>query len=80
MRERKAPASEYLETAFAKLKDELCDGVAIRLANPDKPVVVETDARIHAVVAAILQTREKSSTLLSSTVRHPMLPDANIPP
>ena len=48
-------ASEVLETAFAKVKDELCDGVDVKLLNPDKPFVVETDATIHAVGAVLLQ-------------------------
>ena len=42
-------ASEVLETAFAKLKDELCDGVAVKLSNLHRPFVVENDASIHAV-------------------------------
>ena len=53
--ELKVTASEVWETAFAKLKDELCDGVAVKLANPDKPFVVEIDASIHAVGAVLLQ-------------------------
>ena len=31
--EVKVTASEVLSTAFAKLKDELCDGVAVKLPN-----------------------------------------------
>ena len=53
--ELKVTASEVLETAFAKLKDKLCDGVAVKLPNPDKPCVLETDASIHAVGAVLLQ-------------------------
>ena len=49
-------ASELLETALAKLKDHLCDGVAVRLPNPDKPFVVETAASIDAVGAVLLQS------------------------
>ena len=54
--ELKVTASEVLEMAFAKLKDELCDGGALKLPNPDKPFVVETDASIHAVGAVLLQS------------------------
>ena len=45
-----------LETAFAKLKGELCDSVALQLPNPHKPFVVQTDASIHAVGAVLLQS------------------------
>ena len=53
--ELKVPSSEVLEMAFAKLKDELCDGVAVMLPNADKPFVVETYASIHVIVAVLLQ-------------------------
>ena len=33
--ELKVTASEVVETALAKLKDELCDGVPVKLPNPD---------------------------------------------
>ena len=42
--ELKVTASEVLETALTKLKDELCDGVALKLPNRDKQLVVETYA------------------------------------
>ena len=48
-------ASEVLEMAFTKLTDELCDGVAVNLPNPDKPFVVEIDASLNAVGAVLLQ-------------------------
>ena len=41
--------------AFAKMKGELTDSVAVSLPNPDKPFVVETDSRIHADGAVLLQ-------------------------
>ena len=53
--ELKVTISEMLETAFAKLKDEPCDGIAVRLPNPDKPLIVETDASLYAVRAVLLQ-------------------------
>ena len=48
--------SEVLVWAFDMLKDELWDGVAIQLPNPDKPFVVETDASIHAAGAVLFQS------------------------
>ena len=36
MLEPKVTASEVLETAFAKLKDDLCDGVPLKFPNRDK--------------------------------------------
>ena len=55
MLDLKLTTSEVLETGFVKLKDELRKGVALKLPNPDKPFVVETDASIHAVGALVLQ-------------------------
>ena len=66
------PASEVLEMAFANLKDELCDGVAVKLPNPDKSFVVETDASTHAVGAVLLQREgeeEYSSLCLQSSTQ-----------
>ena len=52
--ELKVKASDVLETAFAKLKDELCDGVEVKLPNPDKRFVVGNDGSIHAVGSVLL--------------------------
>ena len=57
--ELKVPASEVVESAFAKLKDDLCDGVTVKLPNPDKPFVVESHASVHAVGAVLLQSEEE---------------------
>ena len=55
--ELRVTASDVLETAFAKLKHELCDVVGIPLPNPDKPfLVVETDAGLHGIGGLLLQT------------------------
>ena len=78
--ELKVTAAAVLETAFAKLKDELCDGVALKLPNPDKPFVMDTYASIHAVGAVLLQSEGKSSTPRSFTVKHSMLLKAITPP
>ena len=43
-----------LETAFSMLKDDLCEGVAVKLANRDKPFVVDIDTRVHAFGADII--------------------------
>ena len=53
MLELNVTVSEALKTAFLKLKDELCDGVAVKLQNPDKPFVVDTDPPIHAGGAVV---------------------------
>ena len=57
-----------LEPAFANFKEELCDGVAEGLSNPDKAFLVETGASIHAVEAVLLQIdgEKEYSTLLYS--------------
>ena len=47
--ELKVTAAQLLEKDFAKLKHELYDGVIVRLPNPIKQFVVQTDANIHAV-------------------------------
>ena len=52
----KVMASELVETDFRKLKDPLGDGVAVKLSNPDKPFVVETDERIPCLGAVLLQS------------------------
>ena len=49
--ETQVMSSEVLERAFAKLKGDLSNSVALQLPNPDKPFVVETDASIHEVGA-----------------------------
>ena len=54
--ETKVLSSEVLATAFANLKGDLCDSVALQMPNPDKPFLVETDASIHAVGAVLLQS------------------------
>ena len=71
--EGKVLSSEVLETAFAKLKGELCDSVALQLPNPDKLFVVETDASIHAVGAVLLQSEgeQEYSTLFYSQALNP---------
>ena len=51
----KVTASEVVESAFGKQKDELCDGIAVNLPNPNKPFVVETDSSVHAAGAVLLQ-------------------------
>ena len=48
--------SNVLDTAFAKLKGEICDSVALLLPNPDKHFVVETDESIHGFEAVLLQS------------------------
>ena len=40
------------------MKDEHCDGGALRLPNTDKPFVLETDGSIHALHAVLLQSEE----------------------
>ena len=42
-----------LSGAFAKLKSDLCDSVALKLPNPEKPFLLETDAS-SVVVGAVL--------------------------
>ena len=68
MLELKVTGSLVLETAFAKLKEELCDCVAVRLPNPDNPLLVDYASSIHAIGAVLLQTeREQNySTLFYS--------------
>ena len=41
------------------LKDELSYGFAVKLPNPAKPLVVETDGSIHGVGAVLLQSEVK---------------------
>ena len=64
----KVPASEVWESAFAKLNDHLCDGVAVKLPNPNQPFVVETDGPVYAEGAVLLQSEgeEEYPTLLYS--------------
>ena len=69
MLEFKVTALEVFENAFAKLKGEFCDGVAVNLPNPDKPFVMDTYASIHAVGAILLQSEGKS-TPRAFTVKH----------
>ena len=71
--ELKVTATEVLETAFAKLNDELCDVVAVKLPNPDKPFVVETDASVHAIGAVLLQREgeDEYPTLFYSQALNP---------
>ena len=66
--ESKVLSSEVFQTAFAKLKGELCDSVALQLPNPNKPFVVETNARTYAVGAVLLQSEgeEEYPTLFYS--------------
>ena len=52
----KVTATELMETASSKLKDELCDGIAVKLSNSDKAFVVEPDASAHALGAVQLQS------------------------
>ena len=66
------PTSEEWEMAFAKLKDELCNGVAVKLPNPDTPFVVETDASVHDAGAVHLQSEGKTRTLLSFSAKRAM--------
>ena len=58
--------SEVMEQAFANLKDDICDGVAVKVLNPDKPFVVETDRSIHSGGAILVQSEmeEHYPTLL----------------
>ena len=58
---------------LSTLKDELCDGVAVKLPNPDKPFVVETDAIIHAVGAVVLEREGEAEypTLFYSQALNP---------
>ena len=53
----KLTASEVLEMAFAILKYELCNGVVVKLPNPNKPFVLKTYASVHAL-GAVLRQRE----------------------
>ena len=57
-----------LEMAFAMLKDELCDGVTVKVPNPDKPFVLEKHASVDAVGAVLLQSEveEEYTTLFHS--------------
>ena len=57
--------SEVMVMTFGKLKEELCDGAAIRLPYAAKPFVVETEARIHGVGPVLHQREwdEESNTL-----------------
>ena len=54
MLEIKVTAYEEQEMGFAKPKDELSDGFAVKLPNPHKTFFVETDASVHAVGAVVL--------------------------
>ena len=56
VRELMATIWEVLETAFGKLKEELYDGVAVKLVNADQPSMVETDSRVLEVRAVLLQS------------------------
>ena len=56
MLEVKQTVSEVLQTAVAKFKDELLDGVAVKFANQAKRFLVETYAGIHALGAVLLQS------------------------
>ena len=42
--------------AFGKVKDELCEGFAVRLHNPDIRFVRETEGRIQAIGTVILKS------------------------
>ena len=46
-------------------KHDLFDGLAVKLANPDKPIAVETEASIHDVGAVLLKSEveEEYSTI-----------------
>ena len=57
-----------LSDAFVKLKSDLCDSVALKLPNPEKPFVLETDASSVAVGAVLKQMdgEEEVSTLFYS--------------
>ena len=61
------PTSE-LSDAYMRLKSDLCDSVALKLPNPEKPFVLETDASSVAVGAVLKQMDgdEEVSTLFYS--------------
>ena len=61
--EHKVRASEFLEPAFANLKDELCDGGAVRSLKPDIPFVIEADAPIPGVGTVLLQSEGEEDNL-----------------
>ena len=60
--------TQELSAAFAKLKSDLCDSVALKLPIPVKPFVLEIDASSVAVSAVLKQMdgEEKVSTLFYS--------------
>ena len=69
--------SEILKTAFPKLTDDVRDGIAIRLPSPDKQFVVETDERIHAARAVLLQIEAEKlyPTLVSGQAHNAAQPN-----
>ena len=44
-----------LTDAFAKVKSDLCDSISLKLPNPEKPIVLQTDASSVAVVNVVKQ-------------------------
>ena len=59
-----------LETSFARFKDVLCDGVAVKLPKADKSFVVETAASINAHGELLLQSEgeEEEHALVLSQI------------
>ena len=57
-RESKIEATIELEEKFAQLKQELCDSIALRLPDPAKSFILETDASLIAVGAVLKQSNE----------------------
>ena len=78
--ELKLTASEVLQTSFAKIKEELSDGVTGKLSNQEKMFLVESEPRIHAVGASFSKVKVKRFNLRSSTVKRAMLLTAISPP
>ena len=65
-------ASDELRASFAALKKELCDSVSVRIPNPERPFIVETDASLIAVGAVLKQSdTEEYPTLFYSMALNP---------
>ena len=70
-------ASDVDERSVAKLKDELCDGIAVKLPNPNKPFAVHTTESIQAFMQSFSNAKGKRCILRSSLVKHSMLLNLN---
>ena len=76
----KVTASEVLEMAFAMLKDELCDGVAVMLPNTYNRLWWGLRRAYMLLQKSYSKAKGKSSRLSSFSVKRSLLLNATTPP